>query len=244
MELSEKAKELYDLLYTDQFDETKLRNALETGHFSEDDLNTAALWYVEDCREEVNNDSRWDCFTEDYDWSNCPYSFGTVFPEFKSSHMYEAIRVLLEFGLNPNGFYLDSWEIPTNIMSELRYIWNGYVGADTLSLLLEAGGDPSLFGEDDFDDETLYFDVTDDVYFYCFNLENRLQYDALFHYWLVLTGFGGKRKDGKNYLDTFRNFDVSNLKNHRNYYFGAIYVDNDWFISIFDKNTNEEVARY
>ena len=145
MELSEKAKELYDLLYTDQFDEAKLRNALETGHYSEDDVNTAALWYVEDCDDELWDDPRWNGFTEDYDWSNCPYSFGTVFPEFKSSHMYEAIRVLLEYGLNPNGIYPDHYNGKTNIMEALRFFWNGYIGADVLYLLLENGGTPIWF---------------------------------------------------------------------------------------------------
>ena len=241
MELSEKAKELYDLLYTDQFDETKLRNALETGHFSEDDLNTAALWYVEDCREEVNNDSRWDCFTEDYDWSNCPYSFGTVFPEFKSSHMYEAIRVLLEYGLNPNGIYPDHYNGKTNIMEALRFFWNGYIGADVLYLLLENGGNPYLVLDDG---ENFYDSASFDLWFWFFNDENRIRFDAQFHYWLVLVGFSNNGHNGKGYLDLFRDTKISDLKNHRKYYYGATHTEDNTMISIFEKGSNIEVARY
>ena len=74
---------------------------------------------------------------------NWEYHYGgidEVLPGYESSHVYEAVKILLDYGLDPNAVYPkecpgDGEEF--NIMWELRYVNNGYQAADTLALLLE-----------------------------------------------------------------------------------------------------------
>jgi len=65
----------------------------------------------------------------------------------------------------------------------------------------------------------------------------------------------GSPKIGKSWLvlwlahtvyleyNSSKTFDWDNLKNHRNYYYGITHLENDFAISIYDKDTLWEVAR-
>ena len=67
------------------------------------------------------------------------------------------------------------------------------------------------------------------------------------HYWFVLIGYAAEREGFDSPLKPSKNFDLKKLRNHRNYYFGAVAsadCHNDFDIVVFDKNTNFEIARY
>ena len=142
---------------------------------------------------------------------------------------------------NQDGNVRDCW----NIMQELWTTGNGYQGADALALLLSHGGDPSLM----LDRITVTDDVTDSVEF---EIDERgnindFAFDALIHIWLVLIGFGGKSVNGSCPLDPVHGFDLSLLRNHRDYYYGKIFTEESedgWQYCIFDRHTNREVARF
>ena len=154
---------------------------------------------------------------------------------------------MLAFGLDPN-YILDGY----NIMDELHFLETDYAAADTLQLLIDHGGDVNL----EVDGETVFEVVDFDVILDALEQENRRRYDALVHCWFVLLGNGGKPRDGDAGLQVFdvydektrmrRPFDVSLLKNHRDYTFAITHTPargTNWTFHIIDKYTKWEVAR-
>ncbi len=237
MTLSEKASQLYTLLFTKEFSLDALKIALQTGAYSKEDINIAAYKYVDDCQNDLMDDN----------WEIHHNGQGEVVPGYESSHMLEAITTLLEYGLDPNTIFTEALTEDLseqyNIMQALRYIDNGYVAADTLAVILENGGDPSII----IDGNSFVRDVNFDPQFDLNNQEDRIRYDALVHFWMVLVGYGARLEHGEACVDPCGNFDVSSLRNHRNYYYGAIHSDrsnDNMEICFFDKETNWEVARY
>lgn len=227
------AKELYDKLYTTDFDPVSLRTELESGKYDAETVNLAAIEYVDDCG--VNFD-HWSI-----DWDQ--YYPGETVPGLESSHMTEAIGILLDFGLDPNKIFLIGSE-EDNIMELLHLVFNGFQAADSLYLLLSHGGDPNLV----VNRLPLIVDPDFDVGFDTMNRSDIPDgmYQAKVHYWLVLTGFGAIHGNGKLPVDAVDGFDLANLKEHRNYYVGTIHSDRTkegWDLVIFDRHTNWEVGR-
>lgn len=219
------------------------RELLESGRVSADEVSEAGYFYVEECYidcEDVCSAER--------------YIKAEVVPERHSTYLYDVISLLLEFGLDPNavintsggGHYDDD-----NIMFNLRYIDNEYIGADTLDLLLEHGGDPFL----KVDGEELYTEFADDAVCDADELYNRRLYDATIHCWFVLLARGANHPGEVNPIYIYpkcicegfedREFTFADLKNHRNYTYGITNVETyrPYSIHIFDKITGWEVAR-
>ncbi len=233
-----RAKELYDKLYTLDFDAAGLRTELESGKYDTDAVNLAAIEYVDDCG---MNFDHWSV-----DWDE--YYPGETVPGHESSHMTEAIGLLLEFGLDPNRIYREEHEgrrtDEYNIMEQLQLIFNGYQAADCLYLLLSHGGNPNL----KVCGLPLNADPDGDIIYDTENREDVADgmYEAKLHYWFVLTGFRAELADTEFSLEPEKGFDLSELKKHRNYYAGAIRSDRTkagWDLCIFDRHTNWEVAR-
>lgn len=232
--LKGRAKELFDKLCAIDFDSAGLRKELEAGKYSSDDVNLAAIDYVDECG---TNFEHWNI-----NWD--AYRPGETIPGHESSHLTEAIGLLLEFGLDPNRIItIDSEEY--NIMAWLHLVFNGYQAADSLYLLLSHGGNPNLI----INHNRLILDPDYDVMFDTVNREDMVSdcmYEAKLHYWMVLTGFGAVHENGKLPVDPVDDFDLSKLKEHRNYYAGAIHSDRTregWDLVIFDRHTNWEVGR-
>ena len=177
LQLSENATKLYSLLFTHSFSLEILRHELASGIYSPDDVSTAGFQYVDDCA----------CDLMDENWQSPCRACGELLSGFRSSHMLEALKCLLEYGLDPNALYGEDAD-QSNIMSELRYVENGYLAADSLALLLDHGGNPSIKKNG----VSLIRDVNFDLYFDLNNQENRERYDSLVHYWMVLVGYGAK----------------------------------------------------
>lgn len=239
-EMTGEAEELFNLLYTREFDAEKLRKALDTGRFRPDDVNRAAIDYVQTCMD-LRHGDKYEVSTR---------RFGETVPGYEDSHVVKALEILLDYGLDPNKLYfekdkngdiVDCW----NIMNDLWAVGNGYQAADALYLLLTHGGDPNLYLVHD----SLMGDVTGAVRF---EIDERVKindyaFDALIHYWLVLVGFCEKSNNGSSLLNPVHDFDLSELRNHWNYYYGEIYTKESkygWQYCIFDRHTNREVARY
>ena len=239
-EMTKESEELFNLLFTKEFDKDVLRKELEIGRFSPEDVNRAAIDYVQACMDLRQGDK--------YD---VPVRrLGETVPGYEDSHVAEALEILLDFGLDPNKQYIEKFEDGHirdcwNIMHSLWTVGNGHQAADALSLLLAHGGNPNL----KLDDLNLMDEATDDVRFEINERDymDDFAFDALMHYWFVLIGFGGKRFDGRCPLDPVHDFDLSMLRDHSNYYYGEIYTDESkdgWQYCIFDRHTNREVARF
>ena len=234
-EFTDNAKILYDLLFTKEFNAEELIKQLKTGMFSAQDINLAAYKYVEDCtlaELDACDDKLFDNLR-----------FGETLPGIESSHLTEAIQILLEYGLDPNKIIHDNVE-KTNIMLDMMFVNNGYQAADAAVAMLEHGGNPNLLIEGVSLIHRMNFDMLLNV-----RGEQEFRYfaDSVIHYWMVFIGYGANYEDGGESIDPVGSFDISNLRNHLQYYYGMIHSDrsNDGMeVCFFDKDTNWEVARF
>ena len=233
--LTGRSKLIYDILASEDFDPEELKAELESGHYSPDELNRAACAYAFQCM-------------DDYNTLGDDRPRGEIVPGRISSHYYDAIEIMLAFGLDPNGI-IPGGDLGYNIMSETRYVVNGYEGARTLDLLLRHGGDPNIRLEG----FSLIRDINFDVYFDRKERDDRAGFDALFHYWLVLLSAGARLEDGSLPVDVAEGFDISKLRDHTNYYWDeyaeymedgkaeAINYETD--VVVREKATGREVVR-
>lgn len=233
---TENAKKLYELLFTKDFNKDELIAQLDSGKFSVEDINLAAYKYVESCHNAETDAYQQHLFDH--------LHFGELLPGIESSHLVEAFQILLEYGFDPNKIMTYDDGGQTNIMEQLMFVYNGYQAADAADLILTHGGNPSLIIEG----TSLIRNLNHELLFSMVgNEEFRYFSDAIAHYWMVYIGNGAKLEDGRESVDPVGNFDISNFRNHRQYYYGMIHSDrsNDGMeICFFDKDTNWEVARY
>lgn len=229
LKLEGKEKNLLGLLSAIPPDFELAEQMLQKEEYSTEEITKVALNYVEQCFWEKD---------DFFQTRNTPVTLGIV-PNLHSTYIVDVIKLLLEYGLNPNAIYNED-----NIMYKLHFIDNEFLAADTLALLLEHGGKTDL----NIPDEVSFFDSIDfDVFFDAIEQYNRLRYASMVHYWMVMIGYGARCGEDKMQVfkeynsDEYFNFDK--LKNHRNYFFGITYLENDFAISIFDKDTLWEVAR-
>ena len=190
------------------------------------------------------------CFEEDryYEekYRKHQYEDAVLDTSRNSAYLPQVIELLLKFGLDPNAICEND-----NIMSAVKYVVNEYVAADTLALLFEHGGKTHL----SVDGFNLACDLDFDIMFDAFNLRDRRAYDSMVHCWFVLLGYSNNMIRDKEAVTVFseqrcdcalENFKISDLKQHRNYYFGISNVSSrgeDWSLHIFNKRTRWEVAR-
>ena len=190
------------------------------------------------------------CFEEDRyceeEYRKHQYEDAVLDTSRNSAYLPQVIELLLKYGLDPNAICEND-----NIMSAVKYVVNEYVAADTLALLFEHGGKTHL----SVDGFNLACDLDFGIMFDAFNLRDRRAYDSMVHCWFVLLGYSNNMIRDKEAVTVFseqrcdcalENFKISDLKQHRNYYFGISNVSSrgeDWSLHIFDKRTRWEVAR-
>lgn len=231
MELNEKQKCLYDKLNKVPPDLEAAEGVINGGGYSVDDISMVGAAYMKD-------------YYVNFEAAD-PDHYTRVEPQ--APYVYDVVKLLLEHGLDPNAVYGD-----TNIMSDLLYVSTPYVAADTLALLLEHGGRTDLV----VDGVSIFDDLDFDIVFDAFNQEIRSSYDSTVHCWFVMLGYGARLRDGSLPVDVFdvydedylnkKEFDISLLKDHKNYIFGISNVPGrgeSWSLHIFDKRTFYEVAR-
>lgn len=229
-ELNEKQELLMNELNNVPPNLDKIKKLLDENDYSSEDVTYVATAFAENCE------------FESYEY------FKSENAQVRSKYLYDIVKLLLKYGLNPNIVF----DNDVNIMESLIYNDYEYVAADTLNLLLANGGDVNLAvgGKRIFDqvDFAVVFDAVEK--------RDRRKYDALVHFWFVMLGYGVKNADGTNPITLFREydntvfandvFDISHLKNHRNYTFGLTFApdtDTKWSLHIFNKKTMWEVAR-
>ena len=228
--LNEKQKALITELNSIPPKFNEIKKLLNENDYSSEDVTYVATAFAENCE------------FESYEY------FKSENAQVRSKYLYDIVKLLLEYGLNPNTVF----ENDKNIMESLMFNDYEYVAADTLGLLLEYGGDVNL----EFGGKRIFDMVDFAVVFDAVEQSERKKYDALVHFWFVMLGYGAKNADGTNPITLFREydntmftndvFDISNLKNHRNYTFGLTFApdtDSKWSLHIFDKKTMWEVAR-
>ena len=238
MELTHKENTLLEMLLKVPPDLGAIRAQLESSRFSSDRIAAVASEFIEICYwESLDRHCGEPHQTEYYSTA------ATVVEGEHSTYLLEIVKLLLEYGLDPNAV-VDG----TCILEQVRFVENEYIAADTLALLLEHGGNIHLKA----DGESVFGEIDFDVIFDALNQYDRRRYDSLVHCWFVWLGYGAQPENGTTAVDVYRDFntgelfDISKLKNHRNYTFGLSHVPGrgeSWSLHIFDKETMWEVAR-
>ena len=240
MELTGKCKRLYDLIMKIPTDLDEIRTEIETGEYSPDELAAVSYEFVQACYYESLDRDCGDDSDERYFFNMTPVD---VIQNEHSTCLREIIRLLLEHGLDPNAIVEKDC-----ILDTVRFINNEYIAADTLALLFEHGADVDLR----IDRERIFHHIDFQVLFDTIEQNDRRFYDSLVHCWFVWLGYGARLDNGESGLELYRDyytqkeFDLSSLKNHRNYTFGLSHVrchGENWSLHIFDKRTLWEVAR-
>ena len=156
-----------------------------------------------------------------------------------SNHIFKAISLLLDFGLNPNTVLNGE-----NVIWKTMWIDVPNIAASVMKLLLENGGNPNHYldnsGENLF--EYIAFKVSLDEYTH--------DYFYTFQCWIILMAYGGCWRDGRipitmlgeNTVDVFKDFEkfdyeIEQLPQKPGKY-GC------WRMHIYNIDTKEEVAIY
>ena len=219
IELNEREQKLLNHLMTIPPDLDCAESDLYAEKLSCDEATRVGIAYVQDCYFEV----------VDYAQEHGIPQPTEVLPNLHSSYIPDIVKFLLQHGLDPNGVHEDD-----HIMDSLRFIDNELLAADALALLLGEG-------------ETLFEAADFEVFFAAVEMGNRQLFASVVHCWMVMIGYGARC--GEDKMQAFREYNSSEtfnwdkLKNHRNYYFGITHLENDFAISIYDKDTLWEVAR-
>ena len=228
--LNEQEKKLLDFLIAIPPDMDGASHYLQTQNLAPSEITRVSIEYADYCF----------CDAGDYAYQHGISHPHEVIPNLNSTYILDVIKLMLQHGLNPNAIF-DGY----NIMDWIKFVDNEFLAADTLALLLEHGGDANLMLPSE--GETLFEAVNFDVFFGAIEQYDRQRYASLVHCWLVLIGYGARCSKGsvqvfKEY-DSSNFFDLQKLKSHRNYSFGMTHLENDFAISIYDKETLWEVVR-
>ena len=221
-------KLLFDLMITIPPSWEAAKQFLDETKLTPREITRVTLAYADECY----------CEVRDYACEQRIPHPTTIVPNLHSTYIYDIIKFLLQYSLEPNGIYEED-----NIMNALQYVDNEFLAADTLNLLLEHGGDYNL----SIDGETLFEEIDFDVFFGAIEQYNRPYFAAIVHCWMVVIGHGVRCLADAMHVfkmyDSSECFDLELLKNHRNYYFGITHYEKSFAISIYDKETLWEVAR-
>ena len=231
MELNDRQAFLLEKLTAIPPDLKEIKNIINEGKYSAEDVSIiGAVFIYNSCGYMDTSD---------------PLNYIPIEPH--SPYIYDAVKLLLKHGLDPNLVYDQ-----INIMQSLLSVATPYVAADTLALLLENGGRVDL----EVDGDRIFDDLDFDIIFGAYNQEARCFYDSWVHCWMVMIGYGARLKDGSIPVETYKvfdekyiessPFDPALLKEHQNYTFGISNVPGrgeNWSLHIFDRRTFFEVAR-
>lgn len=230
IELNNMEKSLLELLMKIPSDLTGAEKMLSAGELTPENVTKVGIAYADECFDEVT----------EFIFNNGYAYTGGVVPGLHSTSIVDVIRLLLRFGLNPNGVYDGN-----NIMDSLQFVDNEYLSADALDLLLQHGGNLNL----ELEDGPFFRELDFRVAFDAVEQYNRRIYSALIHFWMVAVGNGASYIGNKDKLFFYKEynsdtlFDPKKLRNHRNYSFCLAHLDKDFAISIYDRDTLWEVAR-
>lgn len=185
-------------------DYNKIENELKINSYTSEEVTTVACFFAESCFIECRE------FEEEHNRN-------PLDEELHSTYLYDVCKLLLKYGLDPN-MVVGEKHSECNIMNELIYVDKAYVGADTLRLMFENGGNPynecdgfSLYH--DFETK-IWFDITENYAEQDFYKD---MFDCVFHSYLVLQGFTADDE----------NPEQIKFKNHEQYTYKLVKKDNN-----------------
>ncbi len=204
----------------------EIRKLLELRKFKEDELAELAVSFTDNC------------FCEYHDALD-PEVESVTIENMNSNYVVDAIRLLLEFGLNPNTIVNDD-----NVMWNAMWIDAPNVAASVMRLLLENGGSPNhlIPAEHETLFEYIAFKVSYDEYTH--------EYFHTVQCWLLLMAYGGCWEDGNIPITMLGGKSVEIFKNFELYDYEIEPLPQEtgkygcWIMHIYNIATHDEVARY
>ena len=225
MNLVNQIKELFE---TNPSNIEEIKRLLSMRKFTKDELSEMAISFTDNC------------FCEYLDVMNGHVPSVNI-DNMCSSYVVEALRLLLEVGLDPNDNNMQDDE---NVMWNTMWIDMPNVAAKVMKLLLENGGNPNHFlpGERETLFEYIVFKVSYDEYTH--------EYIHTVQCWLLLMAYGACWADGDIPLTMLNGNSVDIFKDFELYDFEIEYLPRKpgkygcWIMHIYNINTKEEVAVY
>lgn len=202
----------------------KIRTLLSSHRFTKEELADIACSFTDDC------------FCEYQDAQNPRYP-DFVAENMCSNYIIDALKLLLDFGLDPNMIVHDD-----NVMWNAIWIDAPNIGAAVLRLLFENGGDPNHVIPSE--QESLFDWLTDKL----FHDEYTHDYFFTVQCWLVAMAYGAKSQRRNipikmlngNSAEIFKNFELYDYT--LEFLLRAPGEYEYWIMHIFNTETKEEVA--
>ena len=198
-----------------------IRELLSSRKFTTEELAEVAVSFTEECMGEGYYEiAGWDVDVED----------------IHSNYIVEAIKLLLEYGLDSNVIVNGE----ANVMRNAQWISYHNQAARVMQLLLDHGGNPNLLIEQ----ETLFESIDDRVSYDEYEDDNMVQC------WLMLMAYGGCfESNGEIPLTMLNGNSVEIFKNIECYHYEIESPTKEngldcWIMHIYNVETKEEVARY
>ena len=162
-------------------------------------------------------------------------------PENLRTYNWENLfNILIENGLDANLVICDDNINSKNVLQKIKYFDDGDLGARILRNILNNGGNPNiiidnmnLFEEIDSD---LMLDILMDLY------HHKWQLDKAWKFWLVMVGFGGTINNGLCPVEMCDGFQPEIFKNFEKYDYTIKWLEKDFEMQIFNKETKKIVG--
>ncbi len=160
--------------------------------------------------------------------------------ELRTYNWETLFDIFIENGLDPDLVICDDRSDHKNILSFLRYLDDGDLGARILRKVLTKGGNPNILidGESFFEekDSDFMLDILLGLY------PKKWQVDNVFRFWLVLIGFGGDLNNGSCTVKMINGHSPEMFKDFENFDYRIVWEENDFDMRIFNKETGVLVA--
>lgn len=245
---SENSERLLGILRAMPFERERIERELKSGAHTPDEVTRAGYDFAESCVFEDDDEAI--VKLENGGLASKPLfrpRDEKLTASLRSTNIAEVLRLLIGHGLDPNAVFNE--DADDTLLSCLIHITNGYIAADAVRLLFENGADAADLSDDI--DDILFKAAFDSI-----EMRNRDCYDSLVHVFMVVIAALDNEWEGTPIVDVFARrgcetdleiFKVSDLFEHRNYYFALTYTPwrgEKYSLHIIDRRTGWEVARY
>jgi hypothetical protein len=158
--------------------------------------------------------------------------------ELVSTGWVELFDLFISKGLDPNLIFREGEGAWYNVMDAFFHVRNASIVLPILKKLLDIGGDPNLL----FDDETFFDRVDFDIVFGAVEQEDREFYETWVFFWLLLLGYGGRLTNGHEPIEMKNCYTYDVFKDYERFDFDLEFVDHDWFLHVYLKDSGQEVG--
>lgn len=215
-------EELYQACCELPCDLGKVRHLLETNSYTPTQLMQTSIQFSDD-----------ECWAKEENLSTGNERESQK-GELHVQHLYDLLKLFLEFGLDPNEIADDE-----NIMSSLCYLYSPEA-PKCMYLLLEHGGNPNLMLEDfsicGWQSVRVDFGIGE---------YGPDAYNEQIYTWFVMLGYGGRATNGETLVEMKHGHEVEELRMYEQISYTIEHLpDGKWVMHIIRKDTGEEIASF